>query len=187
MGRYCHAPILSLTFFIPDDIPDAETSDPTEVAVLSAYASEQALYHYIRWLIHRPGLALPQSDPQFASSLQISSDAAAGLLRTIDVYKQTIPFIQANPAAHPCTIFITCLTPLYRTFLLKAMPATIPMLGYSAEAGIESVKQALRVLGSTSHDHADVVRRRVLQKLLTVVFGDDHVERKYLLTSDLGK
>lgn len=53
------------------------------------------------------------------------------------------------------------------------------MLGFSAEADLEACKQTLNVLAVMSHDHADVVRQRVYQKLVSKVFGDDHEECKW--------
>jgi hypothetical protein len=101
------------------------------------------------------------------------------MVRTVNVYIKAIMFIQDHPACHPYTVFVAGLTPLYRTALLKAMPTTIPMLGYSAEADLEACKHTLSALAIMSHDHADIVRRRVYQNLVSKVFGDDHEERKY--------
>lgn len=67
-------------------------------------------YYYIRWLIHRPGVTLSRTDPQFALSLQIATEAAAGLLRVMSTYKRACAFLNANPAVPPCTIFSTCNT-----------------------------------------------------------------------------
>lgn len=89
-------------------------------------------------------------------------------------------FIKANPACHPYTLFVAGLMPLYRTALLKAMPATIPMLGYSMEADLDACKHTVSALEIVSHDHADVVRRRVYQDLVTKVFGDTHQELRQL-------
>jgi hypothetical protein len=111
----------------PNDLPQPESTDPSELAILASYANEQLLYYYIRWLIHRPGLALPQGDPQFAQCLQAATEAASAIARTVNVYHSAIDFIKGNPACHPYTIFVVGLTPLHRTALLKAMPATIPM------------------------------------------------------------
>ena len=182
MNRICCEHLLDQLDFsfeeTPDDIPDPDSDDPTDLAILSSFANEQILYHYIRWLIHRPGLALPQHDPQYAQCLQISTEAASAIVRTVNVYHRAAAFIKSNPASHPCTIFIAGLTPLYRTFLLKSMPATIPMLGYSADADLEACQHTLRALAVMSHDHSDVVRRRVFQNLVSKVFEDDHEECK---------
>ena len=129
-------------------------------------------------LIHRPGLALPQSDPQFAKCLQLATEAASAMVRIVNVYIKAIMFIQGHPVCHPYTVFVAGLTPLYRTSLLKSMPATIPMLGYSAEADLEACKHTLSALAIMSHDRADIVRRRVYQNLVSKVFGDDHEECK---------
>ena len=161
----------------PDDLPDPESSDPESLAVLASYANEQLLYHYIRWLIHRPGIALPQNDPQFAQCLQAATEAASAMVRVLVTYSAATRLIKANPACHPYTMFVAGLTPLYRSALLKAMPGTIPMLGYSAEADLEACKHTMTALASMSHDHADGVRRRVYQTLVSRVFGDDHEER----------
>lgn len=164
----------------PNDLPQPDALGPDELAILASYAGEQLLYQYIRWLIHRPGLALPQSDPQFAQCLQAATEAASGMVRIVNTYIKAIMFIQGHPACHPYTVFVAGLTPLYRTALLKAMPATISMLGYSAEADLEACKHTLNALAVMSHDHADVVRRRVYQNLVSKVFGDDHEECEYL-------
>lgn len=55
------------------------------MAVLISHANEQLLYHYIRWLIHRPGLALGRSEAQFASCLQTCTEAASAMLELLDV------------------------------------------------------------------------------------------------------
>lgn len=55
------------------------------MAVLISHANEQLLYHYIRWLIHRPGLALSRSEAQFSSCLQTSTEAATNMLEQLDV------------------------------------------------------------------------------------------------------
>lgn len=163
-----------------DDIPDPNSEDPADLAILASYANEQLLYHYIRWLVHRPGLALPHGDPQFASCLQIATEAASSMLRTLHTLIRATPLIKANPAVHPCTVFIAALTPLYRTTLLKSMPGTMPMLGYSAEDDLQACQDALGNLEYAAKDHSDTVRRRVLQQLITKVFGDDHEELKRL-------
>ena len=75
----------------PDDIPKADTEDPAELAILASYANEQILYHYIRWLIHRPGLALSQQDPQYASCLQICTEASSAMLQTTYLYRRAMP------------------------------------------------------------------------------------------------
>lgn len=131
-------------------------------------------------LIHRPGLALAQSDPQFAQCLQTATEAAAAMVRTVNVYRKAVSFIKVNPVCHPYTLFVAGLTPLYRTALLKAAPTTIPMLGYSPEADLEACKHTASALAVMSHDHADVVRRRVYQDLVSRVFGDDHEELRRL-------
>ena len=74
------------------------------------------------------------------------------------------------------TGFIAALTPLFRTHLLRTMPATIPMLDYSPDNDLEACEHALNILAYASHGHADIVRRRVLQALMKKVFGDDHEE-----------
>ena len=150
------------------------------MAILASYVNEQILYHYIRWLIHRPGLALGENDSHFAPCLQTSTEAAAAILRTAALYQHVVPFIKMNPAAHPCTAFIAALTPLYRTKLLKSHPTVIPMLGYSAEDDLKACQNGLTALAFSSHDHSDVVRRRVLHDLVSNVFGDEHEECKRL-------
>ena len=68
------------------------------------------------------------------------------------------------------------LTPLYRTSLLRAMPATIPMAGYSVDDDLEACRNALYVLEYATHDHSDLVRRRVFQDLMRRVFGNEFEE-----------
>jgi hypothetical protein len=69
----------------------------------------------------------------------------------MNVYHTAVKFIKGNPACHPYTMFVAGLTPLYRTALLKAMPATIPMLGYSAEFDFQACKHTLSALAIMSH------------------------------------
>jgi hypothetical protein len=61
---------------------------------------------------------------------------------------------------------------------LLTLPPICSRLGYSAEADLETCKHTLSALAAMSHDHADVVRRRVFQDLVSRVFGDDHEECK---------
>lgn len=140
----------------PDDMPEPDCEDPNDLAILASYANEQLLYHYIRWLIHRPGAALPQKDPHFAPCLQASTEAASAITRTAHMYHRVMPFIKANPTCHPCTLFIAALSPLYRTTLLRATPGTIPMLGYSPEDDLQACQHALTGLEMSAHDHSDV-------------------------------
>ncbi|KAF2484144.1 fungal-specific transcription factor domain-containing protein [Neohortaea acidophila] len=181
MNRLCCEHLLDQLDFsfeeTPDDIPDPDTEDPAELAILASYAHEQILYYYIRWLIHRPGVTLSRTDPQFALSLQIATEAAAGLLRVMSTYKRACAFLNANPAVPPCTIFIAALTPLYRTTLLRSQSGTLSAIGYSAEADFTACQEAAAILAEKSHCHSDVVRRRVLQDLVRRVFSQDGLER----------
>ena len=54
------------------------------------------------------------------------------------------------------------------------------MVGYSAEEDLQACQNALANLEFAAKDHSDTVRRRVLQNLVTKVFGDDHEELKRL-------
>lgn len=88
--------------------------------------------------------------------------------------------MKGNPACHPYTLFVAGLTPLYRTALLKSASIKIPILGYSAEADLQACKAAMGALSVMSHDHADVVRQRVYQDLVSKLFGNDHEEVREL-------
>lgn len=109
MNRICCEHLLDQLDFsfeeVPDDLPEADSEDIEDLAMLASFVNEHLLYHYIRWLIHRPGLALPRHESQFAACLQNATEAASALLRTSSRYSKVLPYIKIVPGGHPLVIF----------------------------------------------------------------------------------
>ena len=152
-------------------MPEPDAQSPGEQAILASYANEQLLYHYIRWLIHRPGLAFSRSEPQFAGCLQTATDAACALTRTADIYKNVMPCIKCTPGCHPLTIFVASLTPLYRTALTKSKGGAVSTVAFSEDDDYQACQSGLRALTFGAWDYADQARRAQLEYLMGKVFG----------------
>ncbi|KAH9824580.1 Fungal specific transcription factor domain [Teratosphaeria destructans] len=170
MNRICCEHLLdSLDFSFeeqPDDLPDADSDDPADLAVLASWANEQLLYHYIRWLIHRPGLSLSPEDMQFAVCLQTSTDAAAALLRTCNEQKRILPFIEAVPSAHPLTIFVAALTPLFRTVTLRSRTSgSLAMMPSCVDDDLEACQNGISALAFQQGNKSDELRKTLLQQM----------------------
>ena len=176
MHRLCCEHLLDQLDFsfeeVPDDLPDPNSEEPADLAVVASFANEQLLYHYIRWLIHRPGLSFEVAEPQFSTCLQIATEAASAILRTADTYQRTLSYNELSPAGHPITIFVASLTPIYRTVLGKANRTTQYPLGRSAEEDRQACRHGLDALTSETYDKADQVRRIQLHQIMAKVFGD---------------
>ncbi|KAF2723952.1 hypothetical protein K431DRAFT_292248 [Polychaeton citri CBS 116435] len=181
MSRLCCDHLLDQLDFnfteIPSDVPDPDAEGPEQLATLSSYVNEQLLFYYIRWLIYRPGLAIDHSDPFFSTCLQMCTSAAASLLKVMHKYRRVTPMIKANPAAHPMTVFITALTPLYRATLMQSVSAAFsPNLAAASRKDHLTVWLAVEDLYAISRDSADDCRRDVLQTLMVQVFGSGRPE-----------
>jgi len=110
--------------------------------------------------------------------MQICTEAAGQMLRVTDMYKHTLLLIKANPAAHPCTIFIASLAPLYRATLSKGSPGSVYLLRNSPNNDKQACRHAVDALARFSYSHSDTVRRTVLENLISRVFGDDKPDGK---------
>ncbi|KAF2763607.1 hypothetical protein EJ03DRAFT_68530 [Teratosphaeria nubilosa] len=176
MNRICCEHLLDALDFSfeeqPDDLPDADSDDPADLAVLASWANEQLLYHYIRWLIHRPGLSLSPEDMQFAVCLQTSTDAAAALLRTCNEQKRILPFIKAVPSAHPLTIFVAALTPLFRTVTLRSrISGSLAMMPSCVDEDFEACQNGISALAFQQWNKSDELRKTLLQQMSLRIFG----------------
>ncbi|KAI7512522.1 hypothetical protein KC347_g2405 [Hortaea werneckii] len=174
MNRLCCEHLLDQLDFsyteIPDDLPEADAQNPAEQAILASYANEQLLYQYIRWLIHRPGLAFGRSEPQFAACLQTATDAACKLLNTANTYKEVVAFIKCTPGAHPLTLFVAALTPLFRTYLIRSKGGSINAMPAAGDEDHQACRHAINVLRHAQWDYADQARRAQLEYLVAKVF-----------------
>jgi len=176
MNRICCEHLLDQLDFsfeeIPDDLPDDDSEDVGDLAKLGSFVNEQLLYHYIRWLIHRPGLALPRHESQFAACLQNATEAAASLLRASSRYSKVLPYIKIVPGGHPLVIFAVSLTPIYRSKLLHSNPpGKIQILNYSADDDYEACMNGIIALSRLEWNRSDSLRKSMLERMVQRVFG----------------
>lgn len=80
-------------------------------------------------------------------------------------------YIQCTPGAHPLTIFVCALTPLFRTALTKSQSIPVHVLGYSAQEDHQACQHGLSTLPVASSDDADKAREVQLAHLIAKVFG----------------
>ncbi|KAK4508058.1 hypothetical protein PRZ48_001795 [Zasmidium cellare] len=190
MNRLCCEHLLDQLDFsfqeVPDDLPEADTQDPLQMAILISHANEQLLYHYIRWLIHRPGLALGRSEAQFASCLQTCTEAASAMLELLDLYAPLLPFIKSSPVAHHMTIFVAALTPLYRTHLLRCQPMTIPAPTAFMEDDMRAAQHGINAIRNEPYDKNDLFRGDLLASMVAKVFGQHEAGHQGESTSSVG-
>ncbi|GAB7358464.1 hypothetical protein MBLNU230_g2528t1 [Neophaeotheca triangularis] len=179
MNRLCCDHLLeSLDFSadeVPEDVPDPNAEGLEELATMASYANEQMLFHYVRWLIHRPGLSLPQQQVNFGSCLQTATEAASSMLKLSDTYQRSLGYIRMNPAVHPMTTFIASLTPLYRTALHKSQPHATNAIGYAAYHEDEKTMQhGLNTLRYCAWDRADDLRISMVEQMMEKWFKNKH-------------
>lgn len=183
MNRLCCDHLLeSLDFSaneVPEDVPDPNAEGVEDLAIMASYANEQMLFHYVRWLIHRPGLSLPHQQVSFGSCLQTATEAASSMLKLADTYQRVVPYIRLNPAAHPMTLFIASLTPLYRTALHKSQPHVTNTRDYNNDEDEEAIQHGLNTLRFCAWDRADTLRISMLEQLVEKWFRHKHGRRKF--------
>lgn len=181
MNRLCCEHLLDQLDFsyeeVPDDLPEPDAETPEELAILASYANEQMLYHYVRWLVHRPGLVFPRSEPQFTACLQSSTDAASALVRTSDKYKRVIALVNS---VHPLTIFVASLTPAFRTALARPKSSPVNAMDFSAEEDYQACLQGISALTYAGRDNADKLRLAQLQHVVSKAFGKEPCQPRRL-------
>ncbi|KXL51067.1 hypothetical protein M433DRAFT_157809 [Acidomyces richmondensis BFW] len=181
MNRICCEHLLDQLDFsfeeVPDDLPEADSEDIEDLAMLASFVNEHLLYHYIRWLIHRPGLALPRHESQFAACLQNATEAASALLRTSSRYSKVLPYIKIVPGGHPLVIFAVSLTPLYRSKLLHSgHPWQFQIMNYSSDDDYEACTNGITALSYLQWNRSDSLRKSMLESMIRKVFGERPVK-----------
>lgn len=94
------------------------------------------------------------------------------MLSDVSKYWVTLKYVKANPAAHPLSIFIAALTPLYRTLLVNSgrSGAFAANTNYGDAQACSHALGALRSMEST--DRSDEARTSELDRLAAEVFPD---------------
>jgi len=81
---------------------------------------EQLLYHYCKWLLHRPALSFPTSTLQYKQSLRVCAEAGSAMISTAYQRPGILSFILTNPGAHSYSIWSAGVTVLFQYWDLQS-------------------------------------------------------------------
>ena len=149
------------------------TSEEETFLVTLASLNEGLMYDYLRWLIYRPGLVLQKNSAQFRLSLDICTESAASMIDTAYTNVDALIYIQENPGAQSCSLWLAALTVLYRVWALYDVSKRGTIDNRALRRARRSVSSCLQILRQyTDRDPAVSARANTIESLMQRTFDE---------------